>query len=122
MENLEINDTEIIEIQTHIKILNNAYGKFQQQRLVVQSLEEEFQGFFNAVVEAKGGDPNKQWQLDLENKQIVENQESEMPVQSNNGTQPEGQASFTDEVQAEVTASKPRRTRAKSKPSEISEV
>lgn len=122
MENLEINDTEIIEIQTHIKILNNAYGKFQQQRLVVQSLEEEFQGFFNAVVEAKGGDPNKQWQLDLENKQIVENQESEMPVQSNNGTQPEGQASFTDEVQAEVTASKPRRTRAKSKPSEINEV
>ena len=58
----------------------------------------------------------------IENKQIVENQESEMPVQSNNGTQPEGQASFTDEVQAEVTASKPRRTRAKSKPSEINEV
>ena len=93
--------------------------KFQQQRLVVQSLEEEFQGFFNAVVEAKGGDPNKQWQLDLENKQIVENQEGEMPVQSNNGSQPAGEASFSDEVQPEVKAPKPRRSRAKSKPSEI---
>ena len=75
MENLEINDTEIIEIQTHIKILNNAYGKFQQQRLVVQSLEEEFQGFFNAVVEAKGGDPELQYTLDLDNAQLIEFQE-----------------------------------------------
>jgi hypothetical protein len=119
MENLEINDTELIEIQTHIKILNNAYGKFQQQRLVVQSLEEEFQGFFNAVVDAKGGDSSKQWQLDLENKQIVIAPEAEMPVQSNNGTQPEGQAQLSDDAQAEVTPQKPRRSRAKSKPSEI---
>ena len=53
MEKLEINDSEIIEIQTHIKILNNAYGKFQQQRLVVQSLEDEFKYFFNSKVEEK---------------------------------------------------------------------
>ncbi len=119
MENLEINDTETIEIQTHIKILNNAYGKFQQQRLVVQSLEEEFQGFFNSIVEAKGGDPSKQWQLDLENKLIVEALEDQSLMQGNNGTQPIGESQFADEVQAEVKTSKARKPRAKSKPAEI---
>lgn len=107
MEKLEINDSEIIEIQTHIKILNNAYGKFQQQRLVVQSLEDEFQSFFNSKVEEKGGSLEKQWQLDLENKFIVEAENVEQPpVMGNNGTQPDGQ--FSDAVEAEISPATPK--------------
>ena len=69
---MDINDNEMIEIQTQLRLVNNAYFKFNQQRAIVQNLEEEFQNYFNGIVEQKGGDPEKQWQLDLENKQIIE--------------------------------------------------
>ena len=74
---MDINDNEMIEIQTQLRLVNNAYFKFNQQRAIVQNLEEEFQTYFNGIVEQKGGDPEKQWQLDLENKQIVEAPEGE---------------------------------------------
>ena len=74
---MDINDNEMIEIQTQLRLVNNAYFKFNQQRAIVQNLEEEFQNYFNGIVEQKGGDPEKQWQLDLENKQIVEAPEGE---------------------------------------------
>ena len=69
---MDINDNEMIEIQTQLRLVNNAYFKFNQQRAIVQNLEEEFQNYFNGIVETKGGDSEKNWQLDLENKQIVE--------------------------------------------------
>ena len=74
---MDINDNEMIEIQTQLRLVNNAYFKFNQQRAIVQNLEEEFQNYFNGIVEAKGGDSEKQWQLDLENKQIVEAHEGQ---------------------------------------------
>ena len=80
---MDINENEMIEIQTQLRLVNNAYFKFNQQKAIVQNLEEEFQTYFNGIVEQKGGDPEKQWQLDLDNKQIVEAQES--PVGANNG-------------------------------------
>jgi hypothetical protein len=69
---MDINDNEMIENQTQLRLVNNAYFKFNQQRAIVQNLEEEFQNYFNGIVETKGGDSEKNWQLDLENKQIVE--------------------------------------------------
>lgn len=90
---MDINDNEMIEIQTQLRLVNNAYFKFNQQRAIVQNLEEEFQTYFNAMVEQKGGDSEKQWQLDLENKQIVEAPEGQgqpSPIASpgNNSSQP----------------------------------
>ena len=84
---MDINEQEMIEIQTQLRLVNNAYFKFNQQRAIVQNLEEEFQNYFNGIVEQKGGDSEKQWQLDLENKQIVEAQDP--PVGVNNGQQPQ---------------------------------
>ena len=57
---MDINDNEMIEIQTQLRLVNNAYFKFNQQRAIVQNLEEEFQNYFNGIVESKGGDPEKQ--------------------------------------------------------------
>ena len=88
---MDINDTEMIEIQTQLRLVNNAYFKFNQQRAVVQSLEEEFQNYFNGLVEQKGGDSEKQWQLDLENKLIVEAPEGQsqaIATPGGNNTQP----------------------------------
>ena len=83
---MDINEQEMIEIQTQLRLVNNAYFKFNQQRAVVQNLEEEFQNYFNNLVEQKGGDSEKQWQLDLDNKRIVEAQSP--PVGDNNGLPP----------------------------------
>ena len=83
---MDINDNEMIEIQTQLRLVNNAYFKFNQQRAIVQNLEEEFQNYFNGIVEQKGGDPELQWQLDLDNKKIVEAQNP--PVGANNGQPP----------------------------------
>ena len=80
---MDINDNEIIEIQTQLRLVNNAYFKFNQQKAIVQNLEEEFQNYFNGIVEQKGGDAEKNWQLDLDNKKIVEAQDP--PVGANNG-------------------------------------
>ena len=99
---MDINDNEMIEIQTQLRLVNNAYFKFNQQRAIVQNLEEEFQNYFNGIVEQKGGDPEKQWQLDLENKAIVEAPEGQQqPIASpgNNSSSP-----ITPTVQEEVTA------------------
>ena len=68
---MKLTDIEMAEVQTHIKIVNKAYVKLQQQRNVVQSMEEEFQDFFKELVDRKGGDPEKEYQLDLENKVII---------------------------------------------------
>tara|TARA_Y100000034_G_C6881353_1_gene403909 strand:- start:653 stop:973 length:321 start_codon:yes stop_codon:yes gene_type:complete len=82
---MDINENEMIEIQTQLRLVNNAYFKFNQQRAIVQNLEEEFQNYFNGIVESKGGDSEKQWQLDLENKKIVEAPEGEgKPVANSN--------------------------------------
>ena len=83
---MDINDNEIIEIQTQLRLVNNAYFKFNQQRAIVQNLEEEFQNYFNGIVEAKGGDSEKNWQLDLENKQIVEAPEGQGQPVANPGS------------------------------------
>ena len=79
---MDINDNEMIEIQTQLRLVNNAYFKFNQQRAIVQNLEEEFQNYFNGIVETKGGDSEKNWQLDLENKQIVEAPEGQEQPQT----------------------------------------
>ena len=96
---MEITDVEMIEINTHMKLINKSFAKFQTQRTVVETLEGEFQEFFNFLIENKGGDPNKQYQLDLENQQIVE-QDSNLPPGSNNGQKP----GFSDEIKSEVVA------------------
>ena len=98
---MDINENEMIEIQTQLRLVNNAYFKFNQQRAVVQNLEEEFQTYFNNLVEEKGGDSEKQWQLDLENKQIVEAPEGQGQQQvvaspGNNSSNPRPQTDSTD--------------------------
>ena len=101
---MEITDVEMIEINTHLKLINKSYQKFQTQRTVVETLEGEFQEFFNFLIENKGGDPNKQYQLDLENKQIIEQegnpQANQKSFNSNNGQNPN--PGFSDEVKSEV--------------------
>ena len=89
---MEINEIEMAEIQTHIKLVNKSYMKMQQQRGIVQNLEEEFQVFFKELVEKKGGDPEKEYQLDLENGLIIEAQTQEQVDTRNNGSQPQPQA------------------------------
>ena len=92
---MEINEIEMAEIQTHIKLVNKSYMKMQQQRGIVQNLEEEFQVFFKELVEKKGGDPEKEYQLDLENRLIIEAQ-TQAPVDaSNNRSQPQPEAKKT---------------------------
>ena len=91
---MDINDNEMIEIQTQLRLVNNAYFKFNQQRAIVQNLEEEFQNYFNGIVESKGGDPEKQWQLDMDNRKIVEataGQEQQQAIANpgNNSTSPQ---------------------------------
>ena len=101
---MDINENEMIEIQTQLRLVNNAYFKFNQQRAIVQNLEEEFQNYFNGIVESKGGDPDKQWQLDLENRKIVEAPEGqEQPVANPNNNSSAPKATQPDIASVGVT-------------------
>ena len=97
----------MVEVQTHIKLVNKAYVRMQQQRSVVENMEQEFQEFFKELVGRKGGDPEKEYQLDLENQTIIEAQPQAQsnPEVSNNGSQPVesgGLSPVSEEVEFEV--------------------
>ena len=99
---MDITEVEFVEINTHLKLINKSYQRFQVQKTVVETLEGDFQEFFNFLVETKGGDPNKQYQLDLENKQIIEQEAGQQSFGSNNGQNPDANTGFSDEVKSEV--------------------
>ena len=42
---MEITELEMVEVNTHLKMVNRAYQKFQVQRTVIETLESEFQDF-----------------------------------------------------------------------------
>ena len=50
---MQITELEMVEINTHLKLVNRAYQKFQAQRTVIETLESEFQEFFNFLVEVR---------------------------------------------------------------------
>ena len=99
---MDITEVEFVEINTHLKLINKSYQRFQTQKTVVETLEGDFQEFFNFLIETKGGDPKKQYQLDLENKQIVEQEESQQSFGSNNGQNPNANPGFSDEIKSDV--------------------
>ena len=104
MYKMKINDMEMVEIQTHIKLVNKDYVKMQQQRSVVENMDQEFQEFFKELVNRKGGDPEKEYQLDLENKTIIEAQGQTSPEVANNGSQPDNSSlsPIKEELEFEV--------------------
>ena len=75
MANIDITNDQVVELRTRINIINVSYDKLNKQRFACKQLEDDFQEFFKALVEAKGGDPELQYTLDLDNAQLIEFQE-----------------------------------------------
>jgi hypothetical protein len=75
MANIDITNDQVIELRTRINIINVSYDKLNKQRFACKQLEDDFQEFFKVLVESKGGDPELQYTLDLDNAQLVEFQE-----------------------------------------------
>ena len=77
MANIDITQDEVVELRTRINIINVAYDKLNKQRFACKQLEEDFQDFFKGMVAEKGGDPELQYTLDLDNAQLIEFQQPE---------------------------------------------
>ena len=77
MANIDISNDQVVELRTRINIINVSYDKLNKQRFACKQLEDDFQEFFKALVESKGGDPELQYTLDLDNAQLIEFQEEE---------------------------------------------
>lgn len=75
MANIDISNDQVVELRTRINIINVSYDKLNKQRFACKQLEDDFQEFFKALVESKGGDPELQYTLDLDNAQLIEFQE-----------------------------------------------
>ena len=80
---ITLNDTQQIQVQTHIDLIQKAHAKIQAQQYADNELEKDFQSFINAIITDNGEDPNKQYSYNLETGTLdVENLDSTL----NNGT------------------------------------
>ena len=80
---ITLNDTQQIQVQTHIDLIQKAHAKIQAQHYEANELEKDFQSFINAIITDNGEDPNKQYSYNLETGTLdVENLDSTL----NNGT------------------------------------
>ena len=63
---ITLNDTQQIQVQTHIDLIQKAHAKIQAQQYAANELEKDFQSFINAIITDNGEDPNKQYSYNLE--------------------------------------------------------
>ena len=81
---ITLNDTQQIQVQTHIELIQKAHAKIQAQQYATNELEKDFQGFINVIISDNGEDPNRQYSYNLETG-TLEVEESETNT-VNNGT------------------------------------
>ena len=63
---ITLDDTQKIQVQTHVDLIQKAYAKVQAQQYATNELEKDFQGFINQIIVDNNGDPNKQYTYNLE--------------------------------------------------------
>ena len=79
---INLDDTQKIQVQTHIDLIQKSYAKVQAQQYAASELEKDFQGFINVIITDGGGDPEKQYSYNLETGTLDEVD----PATANNGT------------------------------------
>ena len=79
---INLDDTQKIQVQTHIDLIQKSYAKVQAQQYAASELEKDFQGFINVIITDGGGDPEKQYSYNLETGTLDEVD----PAAANNGT------------------------------------
>jgi hypothetical protein len=73
---ITLDDTQKIQIQTHVDLIQKAYAKVQAQQYATNELEKDFQGFINQIIVDNDGDPNKQYTYNLETGTLEETEEA----------------------------------------------
>lgn len=63
---ITLNETQQIQVQTHVDLIQKSYAKIEAQKYATSELEKDFQGFINGVISDNGGDPDKQYTYNLE--------------------------------------------------------
>ena len=84
---INLNDTQKIQVQTHVELIQKAYAKVQAQQYAASELEKDFQGFVNSIITETGGDPNQQYTYNLETGTLELDKASQL---ENNGTRGTG--------------------------------
>ena len=79
---IKIEQIEVMELQTRIKIINDAYDKLNKHRFSCEQLEDNFKEYFKGLVSERGGDPDLQYTLNLKEHLLTVYEDDK----SNNGT------------------------------------
>lgn len=79
---IKIEQFEVMELQTRIKIINDAYDKLNKHRFSCEQLEDNFKEYFKDLVSERGGNPDLQYTLNLKEQLLTVYEEDT----SNNGT------------------------------------
>ena len=69
-----LNETQQIQVQTHVELIQKSYAKIEAQKYATSELEKDFQGFINGVIIESGGDPDKQYTYSLETGTLEEDE------------------------------------------------
>ena len=67
-----LNETQQIQVQTHVELIQKSYAKIEAQKYATSELEKDIQGFINGVITENGGDPDKQYTYNLETGSLEE--------------------------------------------------
>ena len=63
---ITLDDTQKVQVQTHLDLIQKAYNKVQAQQFAATELEKDFQTFINGVISDNGGNPDDQYTYNLE--------------------------------------------------------
>lgn len=83
MNQLQLNETELVEAQTHIKLVQKAYKKVESAQYAAKELEGDFKEYITNCISMKGGDPDLQYQFDTDTGSL---ELIEIPISNNEGT------------------------------------
>ena len=65
-DSIQLSDTELVEAQTHINLIQKAYRKLESAQYATRELENDFRDLINVHIQQKGGDPNQQYTLNTD--------------------------------------------------------
>ena len=65
-DSIQLSETELVEAQTHINLIQKAYRKLESAQYATRELENDFRDLINVHIQQKGGDPEQQYTLNTD--------------------------------------------------------
>ncbi len=67
MESIRLSESQKIQIETQLRMIQGAHAKVQAHQFTASELEKDFQKEIAIIIKDNGGNPNDEYNYDLEN-------------------------------------------------------